>query len=155
MTTSSQHPDSMNKDFGRRSEELLSNEDIIAAACHIREEENAQLHVRPWKSRSRIAWYVAIPAACIVGFVLGYCLQPSATGEVSQGLAYTTTDTIYVHEVVHDTIYQTTDVHHPVRPRPITASAQPSSSKPRKIGVSVLEDGIRYDLLASSPNGMY
>ena len=126
----------MNKDFGRNAEELLSNEDIITIARDIREEDNAQLHVRPWKSsRNSTAWYIAIPAAAC---------DP-------QGLtAHTTTDTVYVHEVVHDTIYQTTDVHRPVRPRPITASTQSPSKEPRKIGVSVLEDNIRYDLLASN-----
>ena len=138
MTTHSQHPENM------------SNEDIIAMACSIREEDNKQLHVRPWKSRSRIAWYVVVPAACLVGFFLGYCLRPSTTGEPPQDLtSYITTDTVYVHEVVHDTVYQTTDPHRPVRPRPITAS-QGASSEPRKIGISVLEDNIRYDLLASN-----
>lgn len=122
-------------------------------ACRIREDENAQLHVRPWKSRSRIAWYVAIPAACLVSFFLGYLLRPDSTGGNPQGLtAFATTDTVYVQEVVHDTIYQTTDVHKPVRPRPITAS---NGSEKRKIGISVLEDNIRYDLLASNHGEYY
>ena len=120
-------------------------------ACRIREDENAQLHVRPWKSRSRIAWYVAIPAACLVSFFLGYLLRPDSTGGNPQG-AFAATDTVYVQEVVHDTIYQTTDVHKPVRPRPITAS---NGSEKRKIGISVLEDNIRYDLLASNHGEYY
>jgi len=122
----------------------MSNDDIIAMARRIREEENNQLQVRPWKSRNRMAWYITVPAACLVGFFLGYCLRPAS--ETPQGLtALATTDTVYVQEVVYDTIYQTTDVHKPVRPRPITAANQAS----RKIGISVLEDNIRYDLLAS------
>ena len=134
--------------------ENMSNEDIIAMACRIREDENAQLHVRPWKSRSRIAWYVAIPAACLVSFFLGYLLRPDSTGGNPQGLtAQTTTDTVYVQ--VYDTIYQTTDVHKPVRPRPITASTSSASQEGRKIGISVLEDNIRYDLLASNHNDYY
>ena len=143
----------MSKDFGLNAEELLSHEDIITIARDIREEDNAQLHVRPWKSsRNSTAWYIAIPAAaCLVGIILGYCLHPALNENDPQGLtAHTTTDTVYVHEVVHDTIYQTTDVHRPVRPRPITASTQSPSKEPRKIGVSVLEDNIRYDLLASN-----
>ena len=128
----------------------MSNEDIIAMACRIREDENAQLHVRPWKSRSRIAWYVAIPAACLVSFFLGYLLRPDSTGGNPQGLtAQTTTDTVFVHEVVHDTIYQTTNPHKPVRPRPITAKTSPPAPS-EKIGVSMLEDGIRYDVLAQN-----
>ena len=102
-------------------------------ACRIREDENAQLHVRPWKSRSRIAWYVAIPAACLVSFFLGYLLRPDST----------------------DTIYQTTNPHQPVRPRPLTASTSSASQEGRKIGISVLEDNIRYDLLAANHNEYY
>ena len=130
MNTHSQQPQNM------------SNDDIIAMARRIREEENNQLQVRPWKSRNRMAWYITVPAACLIGFFLGYCLRPA--GETPQDLtALAATDTVYVQ--VYDTIYQTTDVHKPVRPRPITA-ANPAS---RKIGISVLEDNIRYDLLAS------
>jgi hypothetical protein len=70
-------------------------------------------------------------------------------------MASAATDTVIVHEVVYDTIYQTTDVHKPVRPRPITASTQSASSESRKIGVSVLEDDIRYDLLASNSDMYY
>jgi hypothetical protein len=124
--------------------ENMSNDDIVAWALRIREEENSQLEVRPWQSRNRWAWYIAIPAACLVSFFLGYGLR--SANETPQNLtSHITTDTVYVHEVVHDTIYQTTDVHKPVRPRPVTAANQP----PRKIGISVLEDNIRYDLLAS------
>ena len=138
MNTHSQQPQNM------------SNDDIIAMARRIREEENSQLQVRPWKSRSNMTWYIAVPAACLVSFFLGYLLKTS--NEAPQGLASVATDTIYVHEVVYDTIYQTTDVHKPVRPRPITAS---NASEPRKIGISVLEDNIRYDLLASNHNEYY
>ena len=131
MNTHSQQPQNM------------SNDDIIAMARRIREEENNQLQVRPWKSRNRMAWYIAVPAACLVGFFLGYCLRPAS--EAPQDLtAHVTTDTVYVQ--VYDTIYQTTNVHKPVRPRPMTAD---NGSAPRKIGISVLEDNIRYDLLAS------
>jgi hypothetical protein len=140
MKTTSQHTENM------------SNEDIIAVARNIREEDNRRLNVRPWKSRNRIAWYVAVPAACFIGFVLGYCMHLSTLGDSPENLASAVAaDTFLAREVVSDTVYQTTNPHRPVRPRPITASA-PSSSKPRKIGVSVLEDGIRYDLLASSPD---
>ena len=130
MNTHSQQPQNM------------SNDDIIAMARRIREEENNQLQVRPWKSRNRMAWYITVPAACLIGFFLGYCLRPAS--ETPQDLtALAATDTVYVQ--VYDTIYQTTDIHKPVRPRPITAANQAS----RKIGISVLEDNIRYDLLAS------
>lgn len=146
MTTHPQQPENM------------SNEDIIAVALRIREEDTRQVKVRPWKSRHRTAWYIAIPAACLVSFFLGYFVSSATTKQASQGFTAqvsSTTDTVIVHEVVYDTIYQTTDVHKPVRPRPITASTQSASSESRKIGVSVLEDDIRYDLLASNSDMYY
>lgn len=139
MNTHSQQPQNM------------SNDDIIAIANRIREEENSQLQVRPWKSRNRIAWYVAVPAACLVSFFLGYLQRPSNMEPSSQDIASLGNhDTVYVQ--VHDTIYQISDMHKPVQPRPITAS---NPSEPRKIGVSVLEDHIHYDLLASNHNEYY
>ena len=139
MKTTSQHTENM------------SNEDIIAIARSIREEDNRRLNVRPWKSRNRIAWYVAVPAACLVSFFLGYLLRPSNMEPSSQDIASLGNhDTVYVQ--VHDTIYQFSDMHKPVQPRPITAS---NPSEPRKIGVSVLEDHIHYDLLASNHKEYY
>ena len=82
----------------------------------------------------------------------------ATTKQASQGFTAqvsSTTDTVFVREVVHDTIYQTTNPHRPVQPRPITASTQSASSESRKIGVSVLEDDIRYDLLASNSDMYY
>ena len=56
----------------------LSNDDIIAAARQLRQEQNDRMHIRPWKRQSRWGWYVAIPAACLAGFALGLYLRPSA-----------------------------------------------------------------------------
>ena len=125
---------------------LLSDDDIIAAARHLRDEENRRYHA---------GWYVGVPAACLVGFLLGFYLRPSVeVAPVEQPVAHTEVrvDTVIVHQVVHDTIYQTTDPHRPVRPRPVMAAAKPAATplKSEKIGVSMLEDGIRYDLLAAS-----
>lgn len=141
MTTHPQHPENM------------SNDDIIAIARSIREEDNSQLHVRPWKSsRRRIAWYIALPAACVVSFILGYCLRPTTHVDTPHDLtAQTTTDTIYLREVVHDTVYRTTS-HDALHLHSTSTPTQPANEEPRKIGVSVLEDNIRYDLLAASHN---
>ena len=118
----------------------ISDEEIIAAARRLRDKQNSQLPVRPWQPRYSAAWYVAVPAACLVGFAFGFLLRPSV--EV---------DTVIVSHVVRDTIYQTTNPHKPVRPRPITAkTSRPAPSE--KIGVSMLEDGIRYDVLAQNRN---
>lgn len=139
MTTPSQQPKN------------ISNDDIIAIARSIREEDNSQLHVRPWKSsRRRIAWYVALPAACVISFILGYCLRPTPHADTPHDLtAQIATDTIYLREVVHDTVYQTTS-HDALHLHSTSTSSQPTNKEPRKIGISVLEDNIRYDLLAAS-----
>ena len=141
MTTHPQQPKNM------------SNDDIIAIARSIRKEDNSQLHVRPWKSsRRRIAWYVALPAACVISFIFGYCLRPTPNVDTPHELtAQTATDTVYLHEVVHDTVYQTisNDALHTYS---TSTSSQPVNKEPRKIGISVLEDNIRYDLLAASHN---
>ena len=134
---------------------LLSDDDIIAAARHLRDEENRRMNVRPWQPRYHAGWYVGVPAACLVGFLLGFYLRPSVeVAPVEQPVAHTEVrvDTVIVHQVVHDTFYQTTDPHRPVRPRPVMAAAKPAATplKSEKIGVSMLEDGIRYDLLAAS-----
>ena len=75
MTTHPQHPENM------------SNDDIIAIARSIREEDNSQLRVRTWKSsRRRIAWYIALPAACVVSFIFGYCLRPTPHADTPHDL---------------------------------------------------------------------
>ena len=143
MTTHPQHPKNM------------SNDDIIAIARSIREEDNSQLHVRPWKSsRRRIAWYIALPAACVVSFVLGYCLRPASNTETPHDLTAQTADTIYLREVMHDTVYLTTS-HDALHPHSTSKPSQPANGESRKIGVSVLEDNIRYDLLAASHDMHY
>ena len=146
MTTHPQHPKNM------------SNDDIIAIARRLREEDNSQLHVRPWKSsRRRIAWYIALPAACVISFVLGYCLRPTSNTETPHDLTaqtVTTSDTVYVHEVMHDTVYLTTS-HDALHPHSTSTTSRPINEEPRKIGVSVLEDNIRYDLLAASHDMRY
>ena len=114
MTTHPQQPENM------------SNEDIIAVALRIREEDTRQVKVRPWKSRHRTAWYIAIPAACLVSFFLGYFVSSATTKRASQGFTAqvsSTTDTVVVREVVHDTIYQT---HHLSNHKPSSSSAAAS-----------------------------
>ena len=132
----------------------ISDKEIFAAARRRRDKQNSQLSVRPWQPRYSAAWYIAVPAACLVGFAFGFLLRPSAEVETpQQPVAHTIVkvDTVIVSQVVRDTIYQTTDIHKPVRPHPITAkTTHPAPSE--KIGVSMLEDGIRYDVLAQNRN---
>lgn len=134
----------------------LSNDDIIAAARQLRQEQNDRMHIRPWKRQSRWGWYVAIPAACLAGFALGLYLRPSAETPASE-LAKTivVTDTVTVHEVVHDTVYQVKPVSQPITPHQLAKRSTPSQKTEKQpetepVGVSMLDDGIRYDLLASN-----
>ena len=134
----------------------LSNEDIIAAARQLRQEQNDRMHIRPWKRQSRWRWYVAIPAACLVGFALGFYLRPSAeTPAPALAKTIVVTDTVMVHEVVHDTVYQTKHVSQPISPHQLAKRSTPSRKieqqpESESVGVSMLNDGIRYDLLAAN-----
>ena len=134
----------------------LSNDDIIAAARQLRQEQNDRMHIRPWKRQSRWGWYVAIPAACLVGFALGFYLRPSAeTPAPAMAKTIVVTDTVMLHEVVHDTVYQTKPVSQPLSPYQLAKRSTPSQKTEKQpesepVGVSMLDDGIRYDLLASN-----
>ena len=144
----------MTTDNTHSPKSTLSNDDLIAAARQLRQEENDRLHIRPWKRQSHWGWYVAIPAACLVGFAMGVFLQPSAE-EPAQALAKTVvvTDTVLVREVVHDTVYQVKPVSQPVTSLQLTQkqiASRNGEGKKENVGVSVLYDGIRYDLLASN-----
>lgn len=144
----------MTTDNTHSHKSTLSDDDLIAATRQLRQEENGRLHIRPWKRQSRWGWYVAIPAACLVGFAIGFFLRPSAE-EPAQVLAKTVvvTDTVLVREVVHDTIYQVQPVSQPITTQQLTQKQIASRSgegKKENVGVSVLYDGIRYDLLASN-----
>lgn len=146
------------EDHTLNPQKVISNEDIISAARRLRDKQNASQNMRPWRPRYHAGWYVGIPAACLVGFAIGFYLRPSVEVDAPhQALVRTEVrvDTVVVQQMVYDTIYQTTAPHRPVRPRSITANPQPTSvpknkeKTPEKIGVSMLEDGIRYDKLAS------
>jgi hypothetical protein len=134
----------------------LSNDDIIAAARQLRQEQNDRMHIRPWKRQSRWGWYVAIPAACLVGFALGFYLRPSAeTPAPAMAKTIVVTDTVLLHEVVHDTVYQTKPVSQPLSPYQLAKRSTPSQKTEKQpetepVGVSMLDDGIRYDLLAEN-----
>ena len=119
----------------------ISNDDIIRAARQLRNEENERLHVRPWqKNYNRWMPYVSIPAACLVGFALGFSLRTPSNSAGSGNTALI--DSFVLHEVVHDTIYQTV-------PSPqYRVLAEKTANADEEQGVSVFHDGIRYDLLA-------
>ncbi len=130
----------------------IDNQDIIRMARQLRDEENAQLNVRPWHRHRRFripTWLVAIPAAAFIGFALGIWTQ-SRTQSAAPLTALV--DTVYIKV-----------------PAPKDSSAAPllpSSGKATgrrvsgngavgyrhstptpTVGRSLADDHIRYDLL--------
>ena len=62
----------------------IEDKDIIRTAQQLRDEQNAQFRVRPWNRHSQFyipTWLVAIPAAAIIGFVLGIWTNVSSPKE--------------------------------------------------------------------------
>ena len=130
----------------------IENKDIIRTAQQLREEQNAQLHVRPWNRHSHFhipSWIVAVPAAAIIGFVLGIWTNDNSPKE-SQLTALVDTVYIKVPEKVKEpnTIVQT-DIKQKeaptIKPKPANSSA--IHIRPTTVGHSIADDKIRYDLL--------
>ena len=141
----------------------LQDSDIISAARDLCDEQNEQLHVSPSPLKGRRTstplWWAAIAAALVVGFFIGQTHPlplPLGRGETDVVLASGNESlpsrgdfegSSIIHEVVHDTIYETRIVHVPVPTQQLqTAQAEPAPSP----GCSMLCDDIRYDLLAGN-----
>lgn len=126
----------------------IDNQDIVRTARQLRDEENEQLHIRPWSRHRHFhvpAWFAAIPAAVIVGFFLGIWTQAD-----KQNKAPLT--------ALVDTIYIKVPVPEPPQTKPaiqaIPEASNPtvrsSASHPRPqpaLGRPLANDHIRYDLL--------
>ena len=131
----------------------IKDKDIIRTAQQLREEQNAQLHVRPWNRHSHFhipTWLVAVPAAAIIGFVLGIWTNVSSPKE-AQLTALVDTVYIKVPEKVNepDTIVQT-DTKQKEAPviKPISSTIR--HIRPTTVGRSIADDKIRYDLLVKN-----
>lgn len=94
----------------------IDNQDIVRAVRQLRDEENSQLNVQPWNRRRSAGksangrgttgkgafhglpgWLVTIPAAAVIGFVLGYWTKSSS--QLATPLT-ALVDTVYIK--VHD-----------------------------------------------------
>ena len=74
----------------------IDNQDIIRTARQLRDKENEQLHVSPWNHHRHFhvpTWLVAIPAAAIIGFVLGLWTQANTNSDTSLTALV---DTVYI-----------------------------------------------------------
>ena len=137
----------------------IVNQDIIRTARQLRDEENAELHVSPWNRHSHFhvpTWLVAIPAAAIIGFVLGIWTQANANSDTPL-TAFV--DTIYIKvptpQPQQDSVVQAV----PAASTPTVTKSGPnqavrttSSSNPsqKEYGRPVADDHIRYDLLVKN-----
>ena len=138
----------------------IDNQDIIRTAQQLRDEDNQQLHVSPWNRHRRFRipnWIVAIPAAAIIGFVLGIWTQADSKGDSTLTALV---DTVYIKVPVtpssQDSVIpsHTATAQKPVVSTPVTKpTASTPSSKDRLLpssGRSVADDHIRYDLLVKN-----
>ena len=131
----------------------IENKDIIYAAQQLRDEQNAQLHIRPWNHRRHFhvpSWLVAVPAAAIIGFVLGIWTNDNSPKE-AQLTALVDTVYIKVPEKVNepDTIVQTvTKQKEAPIIKPIPSAVR--HIRPTTVGRSIADDKIRYDLLVKN-----
>ena len=135
----------------------IDNQDIIRTAQELRDEENQQLSVSPWNHHRRVhipTWLVAIPAAAIIGFVLGIWTQASSQTDTTLTALI---DTVYIKVPATPSLQDSVIPNHtaaaqkPVVSTPVTRpTASTPSSKDRLLpssGRSVADDHIRYDLL--------
>ena len=137
----------------------IDNQDIIRTARQLRDEENAELHVSPWNRHRHFhvpTWLVAIPAAAIIGFVLGLWTQANSHSDVPLTALV---DTVYIKvpspQPQQDSVAQVVlaTSTHAAKPDPkqktvrTAASANPTQ---KEYGRPVADDHIRYDLLVKN-----
>ena len=149
----------------------INDQEIVRAARQLREEENQQLEVRQWKHRKHRfpEWLAAIPAAAIIGFLLGLWTSRNLKEDAPLTALV---DTVFVK--VPDTIAMTlpnvppssnTDTafhatsHHVRQHAPAVARQRKVKMKEKQgekkhvqppLGRPMSEDNIRYDLLVKN-----
>ena len=137
----------------------IDSQDIIRTARELRDEENNWLHVRPWNRHRHFhvpAWLVALPAAAIIGFVLGLWTQANSNSDTPLTALV---DTVYIKvpapQPQQDSVAQAAAatsapaVTKPA-PKPNVRPASSSDSSPKAVGRPVADDHIRYDLLVKN-----
>lgn len=132
----------------------ITDQDIIRTARELCDEQNEQLHVGSWSRRHHFhvpTWLVAIPAAAIIGFVLGIWTKSHT---LTDAPLTALTDTIYIK--VRDTaVSPDTAIHVSASKKEPTVKQVRTTTAYRKnppvtTGRSVTDDKIRYDLLVKN-----
>ena len=134
----------------------IDNQDIIRTARQLRDEENAELHVSPWNHHRHFhvpTWLMAIPAAAIIGFVLGLWTQANTNSDTPLTALV---DTVYIKvptpQPQQDSVVQaipaaSTPAVTKTSPRKTVRTTSPSVPSQKTVGRPVADDHIRYDLL--------
>ena len=137
----------------------IDNQDIIRTARQLRDEENAELHVSPWNRHRHFhvpTWLVAIPAAAIIGFVLGLWTQANSHSDVPLTALV---DTVYIKvpspQPQQDSVAQamptpTATAATKTPPKQTVCTAPSSNPTQKEYGRPVADDHIRYDLLVKN-----
>ena len=134
----------------------IDNQDIIRTARQLRDEENAELHVSPWNHHRHFhvpTWLMAIPAAAIIGFVLGLWTQANTNSDTPLTALV---DTVYIkvptpqpqqESVVQAIPAASTPAVTKTSPRKTVRTTSASAPSRKTIGRPIADDHIRYDLL--------
>jgi hypothetical protein len=137
----------------------IDNQDIIRTARQLRDEENEQLHISPWNRHRHFhvpTWLVAIPAAAIIGFVLGLWTQANTNSDTPLTALV---DTVYIKvptpQPQQDSVVQaipvtTTPTVTKPSPRQTVRTTSTSNPTQKEYGRPVADDHIRYDLLVKN-----
>ena len=137
----------------------IDNQDIIRTARQLRDEENEQLHVSPWNRHRHFhvpTWLVAIPAAAIIGFILGLWTQSNSHSDVPLTALV---DTVYIKvpspQPQQDSVAQamptpTATAATKTSPKQTIRTAPSPNPTQKEYGRPVADDHIRYDLLVKN-----
>ena len=137
----------------------IDNQDIIRTARQLRDEENEQLHISPWNRHRHFhvpTWLVAIPAAAIIGFVLGLWTQANSHSDVPLTALV---DTVYIKvpssQPQQDSVVQvvpatSTHAAKPDSKQKTVRTASSANPTQKEYGRPVADDHIRYDLLVKN-----
>ena len=136
----------------------ITDELIIQSVRRKRQAQNSNMNVRPWHTPKNglILRRLMLPAACIIGFVMGYGLRPMSESNTATLPQQTLIqrDTVMLTQTVRDTIYQTRIVTRqvPVQHLAVNTSAEEenTATSDETKSCSMLCDDIRYDMLAQS-----
>ena len=137
----------------------IDNKDIVRMAQKLRDEENRQLnvspvfqHPRPRASHYSLFTKAAIPAAAVIGFLLGLWTN-SHLRTVETGLT-ALVDTVYVTvnetAATVDTALSAPQPLSLPAPRHIKKSRSTRKDTAAAIGLPMMSDRIRYDLLVKN-----